>query len=201
MSPVEFGHLNAYRVFSCGRIESRFLPGSSKYSDRLGDWKPKKQSFKKSDYTGAGYLTVGIKVSPKCFKIFYVHRIVATHFLSRRPEQDQVDHMDGNRLNNDVSNLRWATQAENMQNLKERGVSRRTRFSGRLSRENVLDIISLINQGVQNKIIAQIFGVDRSNISKLKNKHRGIYTELHYLVNPPTAQTEHEFINEQEIAS
>lgn len=45
----------------------------------------------------------------------HVHRLVAAAFLER-PDDDEkcwVDHIDGNRSNNDVANLRWVTPSEN----------------------------------------------------------------------------------------
>ena len=44
-----------------------------------------------------------------------VHRLVATHFLRKRHGRDEVNHIDGNKLNNDVSNLEWCTRLENVQ--------------------------------------------------------------------------------------
>eukprot|EP00438_Fugacium_kawagutii_P008679 Skav210822 [mRNA] locus=scaffold1597:298667:299881:- [translate_table: standard] len=48
---------------------------------------------------------------------FPVHRLVAWAFLGSPPSEAtwQVNHLDGNRSNNQVSNLEWATHSENVQ--------------------------------------------------------------------------------------
>lgn len=58
-----------------------------------------------------GYRRVGIKG-----KTYYVHRLIAETFLPNPENKPFIDHIDRNRANNDVSNLRWATAQENCLN-------------------------------------------------------------------------------------
>jgi hypothetical protein len=46
-------------------------------------------------------------------KYFYIHRLVAIHFIPNPLNKPVVDHIDSCTTNNKVSNLRWATQQEN----------------------------------------------------------------------------------------
>lgn len=63
-----------------------------------------------------GYKSVNLKLSDK--KICrLVHRLVAAEFIPNEfVERIYVDHIDTNPLNNNVSNLRWVTPKENMNN-------------------------------------------------------------------------------------
>lgn len=49
-------------------------------------------------------------------KSYLVHRLVAIAFVPNPDNKPQVDHIDGNKLNADASNLRWVTSHENNSN-------------------------------------------------------------------------------------
>jgi len=54
------------------------------------------------------------------YKIYRVHRVVYFLCTGIDPEEKQVDHIDGNRSNNKISNLRLATNRQNNTNIKKR---------------------------------------------------------------------------------
>lgn len=62
---------------------------------------------------GNGYLIIGLRKYGKR-KNHYIHRLVARHFLGEWQEGLVVDHIDYNKRNNSVSNLRVVSQTENV---------------------------------------------------------------------------------------
>ena len=89
------GYEGLYQVSNMGRIKSLL-----KNID-LKPWKHKK-----------GYLVVTL-TKDKTHKHFYIHRIVAETFLENINSKNEVNHIDGNKKNNNVCNLQWCDDFEN----------------------------------------------------------------------------------------
>jgi len=51
--------------------------------------------------------------------LFLAHRLVAQTFIPNKHNKPEVNHKDGNGLNNNIDNLEWVTHKENMQHAGE----------------------------------------------------------------------------------
>lgn len=66
----------------------------------------------KPDKEEKGYCRLSIKIDGKK-KHYAIHRLVAIAFIPNPENKPQVDHIDCDKTNNCVSNLRWCTNKEN----------------------------------------------------------------------------------------
>lgn len=118
----------------------------------------------------SGYLTV-VLVDGDRRKTFKVHRLVAAAFFSApRPEQTDVAHQDGNKTNNAVCNLRWATRTENEADKLKHGTRLRghRHAQSKLSKQDAERIWSLLaGSGRSRQSIADEFGVSASLVSAI----------------------------------
>ena len=67
-----------------------------------------------------------------------VHRLVAIAFLENTDNKPTVNHKDGNKQNNNVTNLEWSTQSEQMQHAFENNLAKRhggSRYSTKFKQE------------------------------------------------------------------
>lgn len=71
---------------------------------------------------GFGYLVVALCKDGKA-RTKRVHRLVATAFIPCENENLYINHKDGNPQNNNVSNLEWCTQKENVQHAYDTGLN------------------------------------------------------------------------------
>ena len=79
---------------------------------------PPNQLTKDETWKAGGLMTNGYRRVCIKGKTYHVHRLIAETFLPNPENKPYIDHIDRNRANNDVSNLRWVTVKENAYNQK-----------------------------------------------------------------------------------
>ena len=71
----------------------------------------------KSHVDTSGYYIVKLSKN-NMKKTFRLHRLIAIAFVDNPENKQCVDHINNNRIDNSIDNLRWATKQENSQNQK-----------------------------------------------------------------------------------
>lgn len=77
--------------------------------------------------TSSGYDSQTLSLGNKKSVTKYTHRLVAETFIDNPENKEQVNHIDGNKLNNEAKNLEWVTQEENMRHCFDSGLSNRNK--------------------------------------------------------------------------
>lgn len=151
---------NHYQVSNTGKIRSI---------------KKDKPLIMKSRKNNSGYLLIGI-FKNGMREVLLLHRLIAMTFLKNPYFKKTVNHKDGNKLNNNLSNLEWNTLKENIQHASKNGMMKGNRTPGstrpytKLNWQNVKEIRDLIS--IYNcRQIAELYGVSKSNIEFIINKH------------------------------
>jgi len=130
-----------------------------------------------------GYKRIPIKYANGKYVTESVHRLVAKAFIPNPENKPQVNHKDGNKLNNNVSNLEWATNEENAahaaMNIKKNSRKGSEVGNSKLKEEDVYMIHRLINEGKSLMEIATLTKTGKSNISEIKAgrswRHLGLF--------------------------
>lgn len=111
------GYEGLYQVSNLGRIKS--LPRWIEFSD--GRVRFYQEKIKKDKKVSTGYRQVTLYRN--CVnEYFYVHRLVAGAFIPNPNNLIDINHIDGNKTNNLVTNLEWCSRSENIKHAYDTGL-------------------------------------------------------------------------------
>lgn len=129
----------------------------------------------KGQYIGStGYYMVSISQNNRT-KPYKVHRLLMQTFTPNPNGYKEVNHIDGNKLNNDLKNLEWCDHRQNMSHAFKSGLvnnSGEKNGMAKLKDADIPIIRQLLADGMSQYKIALIYSVSRSAIMNLKNRSK-----------------------------
>lgn len=103
------GYEGLYQVSNLGRIKRL----DSLVVHNSGGTRIWKGRILKPIPSGNGYMIQSLCKGNKKTK-YFIHRLIANAFIINPQNKPQINHKDGNRSNNSINNLEWATSSENI---------------------------------------------------------------------------------------
>lgn len=154
------GYEEDYEVSNLGRVRSKDIlvwGGKSYYQ--------KKGKVLKPGLGGTGYYTVSLRG-----KTHKVACLVANAFLIKESDSDYVNHIDGDKTNDNVSNLEYVSPSSNSKHASITGLHT---YKGKLSYEQKVEIAFLHKRGLAYTTIHKNndYGVSKSAIQRICNEY------------------------------
>jgi hypothetical protein len=155
MKSVEIKGYPDYLIYEDGRV---FSVRSNKFLTQC--------------YNRGGYLILNLCKKGTKPKSHRVHRLVAEHFLPKSKNLRDVNHIDGNKANNHISNLEWSNKSLNGLHAYRMGLKRASPSHGethgmaKLTKEDVIKIRSLYKKET-NRQIAKMYGITTTQVWRI----------------------------------
>jgi len=155
------GYEGFYEVSNQGRVRSLDREGRHSFGG-IRTWKGK---ILKPSLSTKGYLRVSLHREGQKSK-HRVHRLVCIAFHGPCPSNDHVvDHIDENKLNNKLINLRWLPLKEN--------VGRSTAGSkNRSARLTEADVLAIRSDSRDYREVAKAYGVSHRHVHRIRAKRK-----------------------------
>lgn len=115
----------------------------------------------KNNENGYVRITIGLKT-------YLLHRLIALTFIENPENKEQVNHIDGNKLNNKLDNLEWVTNKENQLHKHQIGLG--NNFTRRIIQYDLDE--NKIQEFESIVLASKVLGIGKSNIRGVLVKYR-----------------------------
>lgn len=181
------GYEDYYQISNLGRVRSkdRYII-QEKGNGTLYKRHMKGKILSLNRTNGKGYKTVSLgKGCEESRQNFYVHRLVAEHFISNPNNLPEINHKDkkGDKSNNCVDNLEWCTRKENMEHAfennlnqwviyKKNGIRKgKDNYNTKLTETEVIEIYNLLKENkLSCREIGELYNVSKQTILAILHK-------------------------------
>jgi hypothetical protein len=135
----------------------------------------RKPLIRRPQVNTSGYYSLSLSLNGKR-SMASIHSLVAQAFLGERPEGYEVNHIDGNKLNNRVDNLEYCTRSQNIQHALRVGLIPKqagaNNHNAKLTEDDVREIRKTLASGVSIRETSRIFGVSDYPVGQIaRGKH------------------------------
>lgn len=170
---------NRYSVSNMGRIRwSKIV--TTKRSKHNGLFMAHILSQQKTIH---GYLSVGLKAKGNKRVVKMIHILVADAFIENSMNKRTVNHIDGNKQNNFLKNLEWATHGENHFHAYENGLREHgeKHCAAKVKDLDIPRIFEMRESGMLMREIAEIVGCGRRHVGRILNGKRRVRCVKEYV--------------------
>ena len=168
------GFENLYQISNLGRV--KLLDKESPHFNSIHGVKFISELIKKTEIGKNGYYRVGLTKDNKT-KHFLIHRLVGIAFMPNPENKPQINHKNGNKLDNRLENLEWVTRSENSIHAIKTGLIHIKRGDDCLNRKinsvKAKEIKDLLKEKSNNKLTLQkIADICKTTRSIVKDIHQ-----------------------------
>ena len=117
------------------------------------------------------YYATNLRIHPRN-RTVRIHQLVGEHFVDNPDNKPQLNHIDGNKLNNHYLNLEWVTSKENIQHAVRTGLMNfkgENHHNSKYTEKQVIHVHVLRKKGLSHQSISNITGIGRRYIGDLLN--------------------------------
>ena len=143
----------------------------------------KTKLIRKWSFDKDGYLITSLSINNHEYKCS-AHRLVAKAFIPNPENKPEVNHIDGNKTNNDVSNLEWATRQENIDHAIRTGLVNpvgETNNSSIYTEKQIREACELMENPKNNpRYVSMITGIGRVTLYHIRKGNEWTHVSKDY---------------------